>query len=129
MSLPGEQPQKSRGRHRLPRARIECVSPCFNGGGLFCKDAWAGLASKFGLSPRQGEVAQSTLAHRSDEGIAQALSLSRRTVHTHVERLYEKLEIHSHIQLAPLVFATYLAWRIESPPPIDYPLRSRFEPP
>ena len=127
MSTLGEQAQEL-GRRRKPRRyRLLRASPCSQRDGLLCEEAWGGIADKLGLSPRQMEVARYVLADQSDGEIAQALSLSRGTVHTHVERLHEKLEVHSRVQLATQVFATYLAWRIESPPPTDCPLRSRLE--
>ena len=127
MSTPGEQSRELGGRRKRPGARVPPVFPCSNGGGLFCEKAWAGLAEKLELSPRQMEVARYVLADQSDGEIAQALGLSRGTVHTHVERLHEKLHVHSRVQLATQVFAAYLVWRIESPPPTGCPLRSRLE--
>ena len=127
MSTLGEQAQTLGRRRKPPGARVPRAFPCSQRDGLFCEEAWGGIADKLGLSPRQTEVARSVLADQSDGDIAQALSLSRGTVHTHVERLHEKLAVHSRVQLATLVFATYLAWRIESPPPRGCPLRSRLE--
>ncbi len=103
------------------------VLPCSDRRGLFCEDAWAGIADKLALSPRQIEVARYVLADQSDEEIAEATGLSRGTVHTHVERLHKKLGIHSRVQLAMRVLTAYLAWHIESPPPTRCPLRSRLE--
>jgi len=125
MSTPGEQSRELGGPREPPGAHVPRVSPCSNGHGPLCAKAWAGIADKLGLSPRQTEVARCVLADQSDREIARALGLSRGTVHTHVERLHQKLGVHSRVQLATQVFATYLAWRIESPPPTDCPLRSR----
>jgi DNA-binding CsgD family transcriptional regulator len=127
MSTPGEQSREWGGRRRPPGAHVPKGCPCSNGHALFCEKAWASIADKLGLSPRQMQVARYLLADQSDGEIAQALGLSRGTVHTHVDRLHEKLHVHSRVQLATQVFATYLAWRIESPPPTGCPLRSRLE--
>ena len=127
MSTPGEQSRELGGRRKPPGTHVPRVSPCSNGDGLFCEKAWAGIADRLELSPRQMEVARYVLADQSDGEIARALGLSRGTIHTHVDRLHEKLHVHSRVQLATQVFATYLAWRIESPPPTGCPLRSRLE--
>ncbi len=85
------------------------------------------IASKLDLSSRQVQVARCVLSDQGEEEIARALGLSRGTVHTHLERLHEKLEVHSRVQSARRVFAAYFAWLIESPPPSGHPLRSRLE--
>ena len=117
MSTPEDQPRKRGGPRKPPGARVPPVFPCSNGGGLFCEKAWAGLAEKLELSPRQMEIARCILADQSHGKIAQALGLSRGTVHTHVERLHEKLHVHSRVQLATLVFRhlPFVAHRVASP--------------
>ena len=127
MSAILEKSQKRGGQRKPRELRVLQTFPCSLRHGLFCKEAWERVAGKLGLSPRHTEVARSALADQSEEDIAQALGVSQRTVHTHVERLHEKLEVHTRVQLVTLVFATYLEWRMESPPPIDCPLRSRIE--
>ncbi len=127
MSTPGERSRELGGRRRPPGAWVPRLSPCSNGHGLFCEEAWAAIADKLDLSPRQMEVARCVLTDQSDGEIARVLGLSRGTVHTHMERLHERLHVHSRVQLATQVFAAYLAWRIELPPPTGCPLRSRLE--
>lgn len=127
MPTPGEQFCELRGHRESPRTWVFQEAPCCKGRGLLCEEAWAAIANKLELSPRQMEVARCVLTDQGDGEVAQALGLSRGTVHTHVERLHEKLHVHSRVQLATQVFAAYLAWRIESPPSTGCPLRSRLE--
>lgn len=124
--MPREQSYKSNGRRKGPGTLL-IPRTCGDGQGLFCNAAWAGIAGRLGLSPRQKEVARYVLADQSDDQIAQALGLSRGTVQTHMERLRDKLHVHSRIQLVLRVVAAYLDWRIESPPPSGCPVKSRLE--
>jgi DNA-binding CsgD family transcriptional regulator len=91
--------------------------------GVFCDEAWAGIAEKLGLSARQVAILRRILADQSEEEIAQALALSRDTVHTHMQRLHQKLHAHSRLQLATAVFGPCLVWHFESPPPSGCRLR------
>jgi DNA-binding CsgD family transcriptional regulator len=121
MSMPSEPSRRSDGRHKRFGARGPQMSPCCEGPGLFCEEAWAGITERLELSPRQAQIAKAVLADQSDDEIAQALGLSPDTAHSHVQRLREKLHAHSRLQLATRVFATYLAWRTDSGPPIGCP--------
>jgi hypothetical protein len=57
------------------------------------------------------------LAGESDKEIAQRVERSRPTGRSHVERLRFKLGARCRIRIATQVFAAYLAWFNESPPP------------
>jgi DNA-binding CsgD family transcriptional regulator len=127
MSTPEKRPPESEGRHNQRGAPTTRALPCFDGHGPPCEEAWKGIADTLKLSPREAQIASRVFADQSDREIAQALGLSRGTIHTHLERLHEKLEVHSRVQLARRVFAAYLAWLVASPPPTGCPLRSRLE--
>lgn len=58
------------------------------------------------LSAREREVAQHVARGLTNVEIAAALGISRRTVATHLERIYERLGIHSRAALANLVART-----------------------
>ena len=58
------------------------------------------------LSPRQLEVAQLVCGGLTNEAVAKRLGISRRTVTTHLDHIYARLEIGSRAQLA-----SYLAKR------------------
>jgi DNA-binding CsgD family transcriptional regulator len=55
------------------------------------------------LSAREWEVAQCVARGLTNAEIAKVLGVSRRTVATHLERIYERLDIHSRAALAHLV--------------------------
>ena len=55
------------------------------------------------LTPREREVAMHVARGSTNVEIAQALGITRRTVATHLERIYEHLGIHSRAALATLV--------------------------
>ncbi len=107
------------------QARALEVPPCCGVRDLFCEEAWAGITGKLGLSARQAIVVRYVVADRSDHDIAEALSLSRSTVQTHMERLHNKLNVHSRVQLVTRVVAAYLSWRNESPPPTGCRVHTR----
>ncbi len=117
MLTAGERCPKLSGRHAPLTACVAAAFPSSDGHGLFCEEAWAAIADKLELSPRQMEVARCVLTDQSDEEIARALGLSRGTVHTHVERLHEKLDVHSRVQVVTRVVAAYTP--ILPPPSAD----------
>jgi DNA-binding CsgD family transcriptional regulator len=55
------------------------------------------------LSDREWEVALHVAQGRTNGEIAKVLGISRRTVATHLERMFERLQIHSRAVLASLV--------------------------
>jgi DNA-binding NarL/FixJ family response regulator len=55
----------------------------------------AGLLRSRSFSPRESEIVHLIALGFEDKEIANRLGISRRTVRTHLERLYEDLNIHS----------------------------------
>ncbi len=121
MSVPERQSRQLGKRSERSEGADLRVFPCSVGHGLFCQEAWAAIAEELQLSPRQAEVARCVVAGQSDRQAAEALGLSWGTVQTHLERLYERLNIQSRVELATRVWAAYHAWRAESPPPTGCP--------
>lgn len=112
----------------MPDQPLEAkASPCADGQNFFCEEAWAGIASKLNLSQRQVETVRCVVAGEGDKEIAHRLDLSRRTVQTHMGRLYEKLAIGSRVELMTRVFAAYRIWRTEANPPAGCPQNTRLE--
>jgi DNA-binding CsgD family transcriptional regulator len=58
------------------------------------------LQSRFGLTPRQSEVAQRLAEGQSDAAVARALGISRRTAEHHAEAVRASLGVHSRAALA-----------------------------
>jgi DNA-binding CsgD family transcriptional regulator len=73
-------------------------------------DAWRALVRKLRLSKREAEIVGWILRHADDElSIATRMQISSHTVHTHLERLYRKLEVSSRSQLMAVIFVAYAA--------------------
>ncbi|MDQ6780680.1 MAG: helix-turn-helix transcriptional regulator [Candidatus Eremiobacteraeota bacterium] len=52
------------------------------------------------LTPRELEVARLVAAGKSNRQVAQALTISERTVENHVASAYQKLGVKSRVELA-----------------------------
>ena len=63
----------------------------------------ARLAARLGLSPRQAEVVAALAAGRTEADAAQRLRLAAPTLHTHIRRVYERLELRSRGELLALL--------------------------
>ncbi len=71
----------------------------FAGRSLFAADAWKSIAESLRLSPRELQIVQCVFDDETEESIAQRLSISSHTVHSHMERVYRKLRVTSRVQL------------------------------
>lgn len=66
---------------------------------MFNEQAWAQVAQSIGLSHRQVEIVQGVFRDDTESDIAAALGISPHTVHTHFERIYQKLGVTARTQL------------------------------
>lgn len=66
-----------------------------------------------GLTPRQVEVFQRVIEGKSNKVIARELGVSDSTVKTHVQAIFERLEIGSRAQA--VVVASRLGWTLPAP--------------
>jgi DNA-binding NarL/FixJ family response regulator len=55
----------------------------------------ASLARRLPITPREAEVLAHLAAGRTNEGIAEELTISRHTVIRHLEHIYAKLGVHT----------------------------------
>ena len=83
---------------------------------------WRRIGRTLGLSSRPLEIVKHITAEQGDREIATALGLTVHTVHTHVERLYTKLGVHSRAGVVARIFAAHLARNLRSAPrrPVGY---------
>lgn len=73
-------------------------------------ETWDTMVRSLGLSRREAEIIERILTLDDDElSIAEHLKISSHTVHTHLERLYRKLQVSSRCQLVTRIFVTYAA--------------------
>ena len=70
---------------------------------------WKVVAVYLGLAERESEIARLVLDGLPELAIASRLSLSCRTVHGHLERLFRKLGIHRRHELVSRLFSAYLS--------------------
>ncbi len=103
----GEHPLRSGDLIELGQARLEfrMVSPAELGQARRTAQAWAKLGE---LSPRELEVARLVAAGAKSADIARQLHITTRTVNTHLEHVYDRLEIRSRTVLARLVIEARL---------------------
>lgn len=74
-------------------------------------DEQAVLWTALGLSAREAQIVVLILERHSDTEIAGQLNISMHTVHSHVERIYRKVKVHSRCELVVAVFKTYINLR------------------
>lgn len=72
-------------------------------------ESWPIVAERLVLSERETEVARLVLLDLKEFAIARALDISPHTVHTHLDRMYRKLDVSSRLQLAVRLASTYIA--------------------
>lgn len=70
---------------------------------------WQTLAASLRMSDRELEITKHIFDDRKELAIACTLGISPHTVHTHLERLYHKLNVGSRVELVVAVFAAYLS--------------------
>ena len=82
---------------------------------LLKHDAWAAIGASLHLSTRELQIVTCLIEGRldTDHQIASVLGISPHTVHTHLERLYKKLDVDSRSHLILRVFTEYV--RFSSP--------------
>ena len=90
------------------------------------KRAFALLRARLRLSRREGRIVECIFRDDEESAIACRLDISPHTLRTHVERLYQKLEVTSRMELAIRLHESFLAPVCEprSPlPPLLQPVR------
>jgi DNA-binding CsgD family transcriptional regulator len=69
------------------------------GSAIFSERAWDEAGRNLGLSRRELDILRGMFDGRTESAIATHLSISLRTVHTHVERLHRKLHVTHQVAL------------------------------
>ena len=71
--------------------------------------AWHNVIGTLRLSPREAQIVPFIFADATEDTIARVLGISRHTVHTYLERLYQKLGVSSRVELVVRLVTEYLA--------------------
>ena len=103
----------------MPTQRDQRPSPDGNdslvsGPDVFSDRDWLSIRESLCLSERELAIVKLVFADNCDCEIADELSISRHTVHTHVGRLYRKLCVHSRTELVIAVFWQYVRMHSDS---------------
>src|SRR5262245_12546446 len=72
-------------------------------------DAWEVIANALSISDRELQIIQGIFDDQKEFAIAQELKISVHTVHTHLERLYQKLGVSSRVALVLYILSEYLS--------------------
>jgi DNA-binding NarL/FixJ family response regulator len=66
---------------------------------MFTEREWGMIGRELGLSVRELQVAQGVFDDMKELAIAHQLGIAKTTVHSHVGRLYKKLQVKNQAQL------------------------------
>ena len=87
---------------------VETMEASHVGSAVFTNEEWQGLAEDLHLSGRELQIVQHIFDDEKESMIARHLGMSPHTVHTHIGRLYRKLDTSSRCGLILRVFRQHL---------------------
>ncbi len=70
--------------------------------------AWNEIAKSLQLSRRQLQIIRAVLDDDKESAMAATMGISSHTVHTHLERIYCRLQVHDRLELVLLILAEFL---------------------
>lgn len=70
--------------------------------------AWSVIANALSLSPREAQIVRMVLDDAKESAVALDLDISPHTVHSHIERVYHKLDVDSRVSLLNRVMTEYM---------------------
>ena len=113
----------SAGRRRchLPTQSI-VVSSQPVGAGLLSSGWWADIAISLDLSVRELEIVQGIFDNSTEYTIATKLGISQHTVHTHINRVFRKLQVTTRTTLVLRVIREFL-FLAKFPGAASFPIR------
>ena len=79
-----------------------------SGSSIFLNKEWDELGRDLKLSPRALQLVQGIFDNKTEEGMADDLSISVHTVHSYLVRVYQRLSVCSREELLVYVFGRYL---------------------
>ena len=87
---------------------------CPLGAAMFSDQAWEEIARSLKLSSRELQIVRKVFDDHTEFAIADDLSVSPHTIHTHCERLYRKLAVTDRVRLVLRVMDEFLALTVAS---------------
>jgi DNA-binding CsgD family transcriptional regulator len=78
------------------------------GSRMLSEAAWAAVAGSLQLSKRHMEIVKRVFDSEKETAIAGDLGISQHTVHTHLDRIYEKLGVGSRQELVQAILGEFL---------------------
>lgn len=87
---------------------------CPLGAAMFSDQAWEEIARNLKLSSRELQIVRKVFDDHTEFAIADDLSVSPHTIHTHCERLYRKLAVTDRVRLVLRVMDEFLALTVAS---------------
>ncbi|MBT8240338.1 MAG: LuxR family transcriptional regulator [Acidimicrobiia bacterium] len=78
------------------------------GNSVFTEQDWMRLASRLHLSSRSLQIVRHVFDDSCEKEMSSNLGISRRTVHTHLERVYKRFGVHSRASLIVFVVSEYM---------------------
>jgi DNA-binding CsgD family transcriptional regulator len=96
------------------RSNRDGNSTKLNGAKVFNRRVWTAIGRSLNLSKREQQLLRGVFDDSTDASIASALGISRHTVHTHFERLHQKLGVPNRTRLILRVVDEFLALTVAS---------------
>jgi DNA-binding NarL/FixJ family response regulator len=87
---------------------------CPLGPAMFSNQAWEEIARSLKLSSRELQIVRGVFDDHTEFAIADDLSVSPHTIHTHCERLYHKLAVTDRVKLVLRVMDEFLVLTVAS---------------
>src|SRR5262245_45072304 len=79
------------------------------GRSILTSETWKRIAQSLHISNRELQIIQGIFDDRKELAIADELTISAHTVHTHLERLYRKLGVSSRVGLILCILSEYIS--------------------
>jgi DNA-binding CsgD family transcriptional regulator len=76
---------------------------------MFSEQAWLEIARSLTLSPRELQIVRGVFDDRTEFALAADLGISPHTVHTHIERLHQKLSGTDRVELVVLIMQEFIS--------------------
>ncbi len=103
----------ARSMHRTAEASHGAFPRLADGGparasALLTSIEWQAIAAELRLSARELQIAHGFLDGLDEHGVAAQIGISEHTVHSHLQRLYRKIDVNSRCEFLRRMFVAFL---------------------